>query len=105
MTAPDKTYRSQLADSMATRHTVYQLAEQAHQTEGTGATYRALEAARVARRDASDKLDAFDAADAEQCPECGSAKDKHEDNGVSPRAYDYTKLCTACGHQWSPNEG
>ena len=39
------------------------------------------------------------------CPECGSPKERHEDNGRAPTAYDYTILCLDCEHQWSPNEG
>jgi len=38
------------------------------------------------------------------CPNCGSGQDKHEDNGLSSRSVEYTILCTACTHQWSPNE-
>jgi hypothetical protein len=41
----------------------------------------------------------------ERCPNCGSDESKHEDNGCSPRSVGYTILCTACGHQWSPNDG
>lgn len=38
------------------------------------------------------------------CENCGSGEDEHEDNGVGPRSVEYTILCTACGHQWSPND-
>lgn len=64
----------------------------------------------------------------ETCPNCGSGAEQHEDNGLSPAAYEYTILCVArispresamahadsdvddagkvaCGMQWSPNEG
>lgn len=39
------------------------------------------------------------------CPNCGSGDGDHEDNGLASTSYTFTLLCTACGHQWSPNEG
>lgn len=35
------------------------------------------------------------------CPECGGTN--LDDNGTAPSSYDHTVCCTACGHQWCPN--